>query len=665
MSDNPKSREELLSKLEALRAHVVELEAAQAGTGQDRKALRESESRYRQLYDAMPSGVAVYEAIEDGQDFLIRGMNQAGCRISKVREQDVLGKRVTQAFPGVEEFGLLEVLRRVWRTGEPEHFDEHAYQDNRLTHWAANNVYKLPSGEVVAVYNDVTERVRTGQALRESEERCHTYLTAAPLAIFVTDQSGQYLRVNPAACELTGYSQEQLLGMSVGDLHAQADAEVERAHLAQLQATGQVDAEITLSRQDGALIEVLLMAVQLPSGESLAFLQDMTELKRSEERLRRAQRLEAIGRLAGGVAHQFNNLLTVINGYSELAMDGLGRGHAIYPQIKEIARAGERAAGLAQRLLSYGRRQLLRREPLDLNALLRGMMSMLNSTIGEHITLSLDLSSDLGIIEADREYIEQIVLDLASNARDAMPQGGILTLRTANATPPGSDDSSSPDQAAASHVLLQVRDTGGGMSPDVLEHLFEPFFTTKEVGKGTGLGLSSVYGVVKQLGGEIEVSSEEGLGATFRIYFPRVAQVSPEDGSQTPVKIIASSQTILVVEDDEGVRRLTSRMLQALGYRVLVAADSAMALRLCEEQGRLIDLVLSDVAMPGINGPQLVARIRASYPEVAALYMTGYAERTLQSHGVDTTGASVIPKPFRQAELAQKVRQALGDEKSR
>jgi len=378
-----------------------------------------------------------------------------------------------------------------------------------------------------------------------------------------------------------------------------------------------------------------------------------------EQQLRQAQKMEAIGQLAGGIAHDFNNLLTVINGYGRFIADALGPGDALYSDAQEIVAAGERAASLTRQLLAFSRRQMLETTILSLNEVLSEMSSMLQRLIGEQVKLDLRLGSDLWAVRADRGQVQQIVINLSINARDAMPEGGTLTLETANVewsdVPPGGQAEVPP----GAYVMLAVSDTGYGMTPEVMGHLFEPFFTTKGPDRGTGLGLATIYGIVKQTGGSIDVSSEPYQGTTFRIYLPRSDETCEEDDTPNTAVLPRGGETLLVVEDQDEVRRLTVRMLEHLGYRVLSGETPQDALRAGEASDMTVDLVVTDVVMPGTSGRDVVDKLLGRYPEMRALYMSGHSEDAMAGGQAPDAGMALIRKPFTLDELARKVRAVL------
>ena len=385
-------------------------------------------------------------------------------------------------------------------------------------------------------------------------------------------------------------------------------------------------------------------------------------LRRSEEQFRHVQKLQAMGQLAGGVAHDFNNLLTVITGYGEILLSTLETGDPRRGHVEEILKASRRAASLTRQLLAFSRKQLMSPRVLNLNQVVGDMERMLRRLIGEDIRLELRLASPLWAVRADPGQIEQVLMNLAVNARDAMPGGGTLTLRTQNVDLDANYVREHPDARAGPHVLLAVEDTGCGMDARTLARLFEPFFTTKEPGKGTGLGLSTVYGIVQQSGGSIRATSEPGKGTTFWIYLPRCAEETRRDETPPSGKLASvrqGTETVLLVEDSDVVRRLVRDVLTAKGYCVLEARNGREAVQICEHCDRPIHLLLTDVVMPEAGGRDLAEYLTTLHPSLKVLYMSGYAETTFFAHGFPREGAAFISKPFTPGQIARKVREVL------
>jgi signal transduction histidine kinase/ActR/RegA family two-component response regulator len=382
--------------------------------------------------------------------------------------------------------------------------------------------------------------------------------------------------------------------------------------------------------------------------------EDVTAHRELEEGLRQAQKMEAIGRLAGGIAHDFNNLLTVVGGYLHMVLDATPAPDPRHDKLKQILAASNRASALTSQLLAFGRKQMVQPRLVNVNNLLTSMQGLLRPVMGEHIRLESELASDLPCVTADPNQLEQVMMNLAANARDAMPEGGVFRIRTSLASGPA-DAGSGREPGPC--VRVQISDTGCGMSPDVLEHVFEPFFTTKGIGRGTGLGLSTVYGIIQQNRGTIHVASSQGRGSTFDILLPAAAGEEARPAA-APVASLRGTETILVAEDEAGVRQLVCDTLEQLGYKVLQAADGREALRVLEQHGP-VHLLLTDVIMPVMGGPELARRVNASMPGIQVVYISGYTDDTLAFYGLPQPGAAYMQKPFTPKALAEKVRQIL------
>jgi signal transduction histidine kinase/CheY-like chemotaxis protein len=384
----------------------------------------------------------------------------------------------------------------------------------------------------------------------------------------------------------------------------------------------------------------------------------IAERKNLEDQLRQSQKMEAIGTLAGGIAHDFNNVLSVIMGYAQIVLDEVPRDSHWRTDLEEVVKAGARASALTRQILAFSRKQILQPEVLDPNEACRALAPMLRRLLGEHIDLRVHLDAEVGRIKADASQLEQVIMNLAVNARDAMPSGGQLTIETANVELDDAYVRTHLESAAGPHVMIAVTDTGHGMDKELTGRIFEPFFTTKVRGKGTGLGLSTVFGIVKQSGGSIWVYSERGRGTTFKVYFPRTDEVLAPGAEKDVSTTLTGSETILVVEDEEMLRKLTSIVLERAGYRVLVAATGDEALRLLDDHVP-VDLLLTDVVMPKMSGNELADIVRARRPAMRILFMSGYTENTIAHHGVLDEGVSFIAKPLTPELLLAKVRASL------
>jgi len=488
----------------------------------------------------------------------------------------------------------------------------------------------------------------------------------SPAGIVTTDVRGRITYWSPRAEELLGYRADEMLGRPVAGLQ-RGGREAARALMRRLRAEDRIrEHEAEILARDGRWVECRFSLALLRDSAgavigTLAILEDTSERKRLEAQLRQAQKMEAIGRLAGGIAHDFNNLLAVIMGHSDLIKGVLRKGDALAHDVEQIRRASERAATLTRQLLAFSRRQFLQTQVIDVNTLVGNLATMLRRLIGEDVQLELRLDPDAGRVSADPGQLEQVVMNLMVNARDAMPQGGRVILETAPAVLDQAFVVAHPGSTPGAHVRLSIHDTGGGMGPDVLSHLFEPFFTTKEPGRGTGLGLSTVYGIVKQHRGYIDVQSEPGRGSTFGVYLPRVDTKSAPSERPVPRERLTPGgrETVLFVEDEVALRDLMHRVLAKGGYTVLAAGDGLEALALVEAHPGRVDLVVTDVVMPRMSGPELASRIRARDPRVRLLYVSGYTADQLRPQTDLGADATLLPKPFTSDGLLRKVREVL------
>ncbi|MBZ5707102.1 MAG: response regulator [Acidobacteriia bacterium] len=503
------------------------------------------------------------------------------------------------------------------------------------------------------------------EGLRRSELNFRSLVTNAPYGICRCDSAGILLGVNPAFVSMLGYSSaSELVGRSLPNLYADSQQWFTLAdYFRSLEQFHGLAAEWT--RKDGSSTLVRLSGRAI-RGEGNAiffelFTEDVTERRALEQQLRQSQKMEAIGRLAGGIAHDFNNLLMVISGYCEFLLDRIGSNPELRGPAQEIASAADRATSLTRQLLAFSRKQMLAPKVVDLNAVVTENLKMLTRVIGEDIDLVMVPGGDIGAVKADPGQIEQVIMNLAVNARDAMPHGGKLTIETANVA---LDDNYARFHAPVQpgdYVMLAISDTGVGMDTDTQTHIFEPFFTTKGP-KGTGLGLSTVYGIIKQSGGYVWVYSEPGKGTTFKIYLPRIGATGEPMEAEVPVENAhphPGGETILLVEDEPTLRGLTEQYLRNQGYTVLEAADGAAAIQVSNAHPGPIHLLLTDVIMPGMNGRELAQRISSLRPEAKVLYMSGYTENAIGHNGTLDAGITLLQKPFTLPALKTKVREVL------
>jgi PAS domain S-box-containing protein len=505
------------------------------------------------------------------------------------------------------------------------------------------------------------ERKRAEAERAASEVKYRLLFEANPEAMWVYDaETFRFLAVNEAAVRRYGHSRTELLAMTVKDIRLPADhVRIEAALRAATDQPARFEG-VRHRRRDGTEIEteLLVHAIEFEGRPGrLVLTRDVTRQRRLEEELRQAQRIEAVGRLAGGVAHDFNNLLTAILGYTQLVLREMGPDDANRADVEEIKRAGDRAAALTQQLLAFSRRQVLQPRVIDVNALVADMEKMLRRLIGEDIDLVADLGHEVGRVRADAGQLEQVILNLALNARDAMPRGGRLTIETADVELAEHAVAGVPI-APGRYVQLRVSDTGVGMDAATRARVFEPFFTTKATGRGTGLGLATVYGIVKQSDGYIVADSEPDRGTTFAVYLPRIGDL-PAPAPQRPLPEARGTETVLLVEDEDAVRSLARRTLETMGYRVLEASGGPEALALTRRHAGPIDLLLTDVVMPEMSGSALAEQLVAARPGLPVLFMTGYTDDAVLRHGVSEAGVALLQKPFEPQGLALKVRAVL------
>ena len=513
---------------------------------------------------------------------------------------------------------------------------------------------------------------RAEQQRREVEDTFRTLYSAIEQSadmVLITDSSGIIEYVNPAFEKITGYARKEVIGQTPRILKSgEQSLELYRELWANILA-GEVYRGVLVNRKktgESFFIEKTITPVRNAAGRITHFIsndRDISERRRLEAALFQAQKMDAIGMLAGGVAHDFNNLLLVISSYAELMQDSIGPEHRLHRNVQEILSASRRAADLTRQLLAFGRKQTQTLQILNLNTVLGEISRMLPRLIGEDVELTIAPQAELGKVKLDPVQLEQILMNLAANARDAMPAGGKLTIATQNVELDDAYVQTRTVVPPGQYVLLEVSDTGKGIDAEHLPHIFEPFYTTKEKGKGTGLGLATVYGIVKQSGGFIWVYSELGIGTTFRIYFPRVEtcvrKLSDVDGADATVDL-RGSETVLLVEDESAVRHPASEFLKRCGYTVIEAKDGLQAVEAAARHKGPIDLMVTDVVMPGMSGGQLAELLAEKYPEMKVLFVSGYSQKVVLRHNILDVQTNFLQKPFALKSLAMKIREALG-----
>jgi two-component system cell cycle sensor histidine kinase/response regulator CckA len=628
------------------------------------QALRKSERRFSLAFHASPIPTIISE-IETGR---MLDVNDQFLRNFGYSREEVVGKTSLEvgiwADPGDrdraekrlrEEAAIRDRLTRIrTRSGE--------------TRDVVGSAVPIDLGSIRSVlwtFLDVTERQKAEKEMRKSEERFRKLFDSNTIGIVIADLTGNTLEANEAYLAMLGYTREEFREGTIrwNEItpaeHLARDLEA----VEELRRTGIASPwEKELLRRDGTRVPVLIGVAMLEAteGSCIAYIVDLTERRRMEEQFRQAQKMEAVGKLAGGVAHDFNNLLTVMLGYADLMAERFQPDSVDFEQLGEIIAAGQRAAGLTRQLLAFSRQQVLERRVLDVNELIRNVEKMLRRLIGEDVDLAAVLDPALSRVRADAGQLEQVIMNLAVNARDAMPRGGRLTIETANVDLDEAYARSHVTVRPGKYVMVAVSDTGSGMSAEVRSRVFEPFFTTKEQGKGTGLGLATVYGIVKQSGGYIWVYSEPEKGTTFKIYLPKAEEdVEAEAAPEAEPLSLHGSETVLLVEDEESVRSLSREILEARGYTVLEASGGAQALDIARDYPQPIHLVLTDIVMPEMGGTDLALRLEALRPGIRVLYMSGYTDDTVVRHGFLQEGRVFLQKPFAPESLARKVREVL------
>ncbi|MFZ7128178.1 MAG: PAS domain S-box protein [Desulfobacterales bacterium] len=629
--------------------------------------LKESENRYQLLADNTLDVIW-----QMGLDFRLRYVNPAIFSVLGYTPEAFVGTRLQDHCSAAELDRLAGIIRQ--QLDEPDAAG--VVLETVLKHRDGHSVPVEIHGKVLrgdharpvgfqGTARDITQQRKTLDSLRENEEKFRRLFNLISDAVFlIENDSGRIVEVNEAASRQYGFTHDELIGLKHTDLFVEPSASVRAAvnHL--------TIEPVRHRKKDGTVFPVDIAATHFEwKGKAvhLAAIRDVSARLRAERekaelenQLRQAQKLEAIGRLAGGVAHDFNNLLSAIIGFTGLMLGDIAPDHPNHDLLEEIHAAGLRGRDLTKNLLAFGRKQVFDVKVLDLNEVVSRFERLIRRVIGEDIELRLRLSPDAGRVVADVSQLEQVLMNLAINSRDAMPGGGILRIETDAARVDGDDAAARFGLSPGSYALITVSDNGSGIEPRIQDQIFEPFFTTKRHDRGTGLGLATVYGIVKQHGGNIQVCSETGKGATFRIYLPGSTEATIEAPEPSkPLGCLKGTETILLVEDDPAILRLVRRILEGEGYRVIAPENPGAAVQAAVEARDPIDLLLTDVIMPGLNGAEVRERVTAAHPGIKVLFMSGYTQGFLASHGIRMGANRLVHKPFTKDGLLQNVRSAL------
>ena len=627
--------------------------------------LRQSNERYVRMIQSSPDAITLRTLPE--RRYL--EVNEGFCRMTGYTAEEVIGKTSAELNVWADPDQRGATLQKVLREGEV-HEEEFRFRTKsgeiRFGQLAAVRVAVGNQQCMLSVSRDITEKRRAEEELRRSEGNFRSLVHDAPFGILQVTLEGCILQANPALVNMLGYeSEEEVCKLNIERDVYHDPKQRQRLIEEHSQKKDFHSVEVQWRRKDGKIITTLLNGRRVGASDHApayyeVFAEDITQRRILERQLFQSQKMEAIGRLAGGIAHDFNNLLGVVLGHTEILEESAGRDRRLQRSVEAIQSATQRAAALTKQLLAFSRKQMVEPRVLDLNVAVREIEKLLRRVIGEDIQLIIRVQPGASTILIDPGQIDQILMNLVVNARDAMPNGGKLILETSSVTLDDSYVGQHLGAAAGPFVLLSISDTGCGMDQETLSHIFEPFFTTKEKGKGTGLGLSTVYGIVKQCGGYVMAYSESGRGSTFKVYLPYASGI-PE-APRAPgrrAELPGGNETILLVEDETALRELTRGLLETAGYTVLEAANVEDAIRLAETAHRKIDLLLTDVVMPGMDGHELSRRLTSTCPSLKVLYMSGYTDDVIVHRGVLNRGASLLQKPFGRAGLLEKVRQVL------
>jgi two-component system cell cycle sensor histidine kinase/response regulator CckA len=631
-------------------------------------ALKQAERKYRLIFEEAIIGI--FQSTPDGR---LLSVNPALARMYGYDSPEEIVRTITdiQHQLYVDPNRRDEFKRLLEKDGLVQHFEVQVYRKDGRKIWLSATSHVVREGNTIVRYEgtfeDITDRKLLEDQLRQAEQKYRDIVENAVVGIFQSTTAGRYTTVNPVMARMLGYQSPQDLLASITDISQQVYVDPQRREEFKRMVEEHgvaTNFELQAYRKDGSKMWLCanVRAVS-KDGATVGYEgtnEDITHRKLLEDQLRQAQKMEAVGQLAGGVAHDFNNALGVITGYSDLLQMNLPAGDPSHRHAVEIGKAGHRAAALTRQLLAFSRKQVIQPVVLDLNAATSELENMLRRLIGEHIEITFKRSPALGRVKMDPGQVEQVLMNLAVNSRDAMPQGGRLCIETANIELDETYARQNVFVIPGSYVMLSVSDTGCGMDKDTQLHIFEPFFTTKQPGKGTGLGLSTVYGIAKQNAGYIVACSELGKGTTFRLYLPRLSDTAKLAlPLQAPETLPCGTETILVVEDEEPLRTLTRTCLESNHYYVLDAPDAATALDLAKKHNGRIHLLLTDVVMPGMSGRTLANQLTASRPELKVLFMSGYTNDLIDQHGILDRDTVLLEKPFTLHSLLTKVYHAL------
>ena len=639
------------------------VEVAQAN-----QTIKQNEKMLQGIIDNTESAIAIYKANSDGSKFFCKSLNPAGEKICQLKSKEINGMEAREVFPTIEEMGLFAVFQRVWRSGQPELLPLLNYDDERLSLWVENRVFKLPTGEIVTVVDDLTMNKVAEDKLKKSQQAWQQTFDALSDIIMLMDNDFTIVQANQAAYRLFGPQHKEIVGHKCHELFCSSPIPCPNCPALKTLKNSKDHVEVIEHVDLGRTFLVTVGLITDNTG-TLANLvhsaRDISARIKLEEELFQTRKLEAIGTLAGGVAHDFNNILTVIRGHAELALMQSDTQNPFWNDLKAIEAASERASHLTRQLLAFSRKEKINPEIIQVNPLINSLHKMLKRLIGEEIDFKIELADKLPLIMADRGQFEQIIINLVVNAADAtrdisLSQGRQVQITTKTVPANNDPDIESPDIESPATLCLQISDNGCGISDDIIPLIFDPFFTTKESGKGTGLGLSTVHGIVEQNHAHIEVKSRPDQGTTFSIYWPGIKS-GPRNKNE-PEKIEKApggNETILVTEDDQAARNLAVQTLQHAGYTIIEANNGKDAITKANNYPETIDLLFSDLVMPQMGGIELSEKIVQLYPNIKIILTSGYLGDRIDYDNETLQKNTFLNKPYNLHELLRSIRQLL------
>ncbi len=653
MTDEEKSRDQLLEEVKELRLQLLEIERAETRRKNLAQRLVTEETLTEAVVESLPG---IFYLVDE--KFRPVRWNEALEEVTQCSAEEIARGHLLDFFGKEDRRKVKNSVQHAFTNGKATIEVDLKAKDKSTTPYLLSGRGVAVDGQnyLVGLGIDITKRKRLEEAFRD-------LFFYAPMGIFII-QNRKFRMVNPGFQKITGYGEAELIGKDCLTLATSEFKEKIRLNaIKMLKGKRTAPYEYQFLTKEGEIkwaMESVTTTSFNGKKSTIGYFMDITERRRLEDQLTRAQKMEAIGILAGGIAHDFNNLLTALMGYGELMKMDLDKKDPHYYYTEEIMKTATRGSNLTQQLLAFSRKQILQPRVISLNALVTNMERLLRRLIGEDIELVTKIDPDLGAVRADKGQIEQIIMNLAVNARDAMPNGGKLTLETDDVFLDETYEQRHVEVKPGPYVMLAVSDNGLGMDAATQNHIFEPFFTTKQMGQGTGLGLATVYGIVRQSGGYIWVYSEPGQGTTFKIYLPRVDEpLETSEPQQVMVTDLKGRETVLLVEDDHALREVISRGLKKFGYKILEAANGGEALMICERQKEAIQLLLTDVVLPQMSGRELAERLRSLRSDMKVLYMSGYTENAIVNNGILKDNVGFIQKPFKVNVLVQKIREIL------